>query len=201
MLLIIQNGFIGSCIFRYLNEEYELVKSFEKDVSKIEIEKYSIVIILGGYQSITKINTYPYLINIIKMIKICIEIKKPIFGICLGCQLIAYALGCQIKSTEKLNIGYDTKIMGYENIFRSHIDYIIPNENIMVMEYFENMPYLYKYNDFIIGIQCHPDVAPECIQKYTTHELSIDYAKKNNKIINDLNSTIVKRIIKYLKKN
>ena len=187
MLLIVQNGYNTPQISKYLDEEFEIVKSFETDVSKINLEKYSIIIILGGFQSVIDINKFPYLFNVVNMIKECLVSNKLLLGICLGCQLIAFALGCDIKSSGKLNIGYNVRIMGHENIFRCHIDYVIPNELINVIEYFENMPYLYKSGDYIYGIQCHPDITPECVQKYCNHGPSIDYSKKNKDSINKKN--------------
>jgi GMP synthase-like glutamine amidotransferase len=200
MLLIVQNGYITPFMSRYLDEEYEIVKSFEMDVSEVNLDKYSIIIILGGYQSVTKINMYPYLLDVIKLINRCIDIDKMLLGICLGCQLIAYTLGCEIKSSKKLNIGYDTKILGYENIFRCHVDYIVPNKTINVLEYFDNMPYLYKHKNHIYGIQCHPDIAPECVKNYSNHSHSIDYAEKNKILIDENNTKIIKTLFDKLRK-
>ncbi|XWV26944.1 glutamine amidotransferase-like protein [Tupanvirus soda lake] len=199
MLLIIQNGYITPYISRYLDEEFEIVKSFEKDVSKLDINKYTIIIILGGYQSVTRINDYPYLLNVVKLIKKCLDIEKPLFGICLGCQLIAHTLGCEIKSSGKLNIGYDTNILGYDNIFRCHIDYIVPNKKIDILEYYDNMPYLYKHKNHIYGIQCHPDIAPECVQKYSNNNSSFAYAKENKETINKKNSLIISKLLDNLR--
>jgi GMP synthase-like glutamine amidotransferase len=200
MLLIIQNGYINPSITRYLNEQYEIIKSYEINVSELDINKYSLVIILGGYQSVTRINEYPYLLNITKLIDNCINLRKPLLGICLGCQLIAYTLGCNIVSSGKLNIGYDVKLLDYQNIFRSHIDYIIPNDKITVIEYFENMPYLYRYQDYVWGIQCHADITPENVQSSTNHLESIEYSKKNYKKINKDNAEIIAILLNNIKK-
>ncbi|AVL94602.1 putative glutamineamido transferase-like protein [Moumouvirus australiensis] len=199
MLLIIQNGYITPYIYRYLDEEYEIIKSFDTDVSKINIDKYSIIIILGGYQSVVNIEKYTYLSNVVELIKKCLVINKPIFGICLGFQLIAYALGCEIKSSGKLNVGYNTTILGYNNIFRCHIDYIVPNNKIKILEYFDDMPYLYHHENKAYGIQCHPDIAPECVRKYSNHPESHDYALKNKDSINKNNAAIIKYILNLLR--
>ncbi|AAV50976.1 putative glutamine amidotransferase-like protein [Acanthamoeba castellanii mimivirus] len=199
MLLIIQNGYITPYIYRYLDEDYEIIKSFNVDVTTMDLDKYSVVIILGGYQSVVDINKYSYLLKVIELIKKCLTVKKPLFGICLGFQLIAYALGCEIKSSGKLNVGYDTTILGYDNVFRCHIDYIIPNDSVEVLEYFDNMPYLYKHDNHVYGIQCHPDIAPECIKKYSNHIESYDYAAANKDSINKTNAIIIKYILNLLR--
>lgn len=201
MILIIQNGYVTPCISKYLDEKYYIVKSFETDVSEISPENYSMIIILGGYQSVTYLDSYSYLHNVVKLVNKCLSIKKPIFGICLGAQLVAHALGCEIRSSGKLNIGYDTKILGYDNIFRSHIDYIIPNSSIDVLEYFDNMPYVYKYKDHVYGIQCHPEISPECVQRYCDNEKVIEYSKKNSGVIHQNNEAVIRTVIQFLQKN
>jgi len=201
MLLIVQNGLDIPCIPKYLDEEYEIIKSYEYNVSEIDLNKYTIVIILGGYQSVTSIHQYPYLYDVVKLINKCIETKKPLFGICLGCQLIAFSLGCQIKSSTKLNIGYDAKIMDYKNIFRSHIDYIIPNALINISDYFDTMPYLYTYQNYVYGIQCHPDVSPECVQRYCNNSQCKEYANQNKNKIDATNKAVMTEILNKLRQN
>lgn len=197
MILIIQNGFIPPSITDYLDQPYEIIKSFESNTSKIDINKYSIIIILGGSQSVTNISYYPYLYNVIELIKKCISLNKKLIGICLGCQLIAHALGCEIRSTGKLNIGYNVELLGYKNIFRCHIDYIVPNENITVLEYFESMPYLFTHKN-IIGIQCHPDTTPISVQQYCNNMQCYTYAKNNKDIIEKQNKAMMDHLLIWL---
>lgn len=201
MLLIVQNGFITPQISRYIEEEYEIIRSYEINVAVVPIEKYSVVIILGGHQSVTQINNYPYLLNVVQLIKKCITIKKPLLGICLGCQLIAYVLECEIKSSDKINIGYDSAILGQDQIFRNHNDYIVPNTNINVIEYHESMPYLFNHGEYVYGIQCHPDFPPECVLKYSNHPGSNEYALKNKKLIDNKNKMIISKLLSLLQKN
>lgn len=198
MILIIQNGFIVPVISKYLTYSYEIIKSYEFNVAEIEIEKYSLIIILGGHQSINDIISHPYLLNVIKLVQKCLLLEKPLLGFCLGGQIIAKALGCEIKSCGKNNIGYDAKILGYDGIFRSHIDYIVPNKNITVLEYFDDMPYFYKYSHYVYGVQCHPDITPECVKKYCNHMASQIYAENNKDIIDDHNNKIINYLIKCL---
>lgn len=199
MILIIQNGTFATHITKYLDKEYgeyEIIKSFEHDVSTISLDKYSIIIILGGNQSVTKICRYPYLLKTVKLINKCLKINKPLVGICLGCQLIAYALGCEIKSSKTLNIGYDASLLGYSNVFRCHFDYVVPNKSIQVLEYMNEMPYLYKYDDNTYGIQCHPDITPECVENFSNNETCNRYARENKEKIDKTNQLIITEILK-----
>jgi len=204
MILIIQNGYNETFIGKYLDENYEIVKSFDTDVSKIEIEKYNLIFILGGQQSVRKINNYVNLQQIVRLIYKCIETKTPTIGICLGCQLIAHALSCEIKKSKKLNVGYNTNILNFKNILRCHHDYIVPNTGkINTIEIFEDMVYLFNYNN-LFGIQCHPDIPPENIENYKSCPNLFEYANKNQKEINDTNKKLLRHLIlsaKYLNKN
>lgn len=199
MLLIIQNGYMETSIQRYLSEEYQIVKSYDVDVSSLDLEPFSVVILLGGNQSVTKIEDYPCLVKVIKLINKCLEIKKPILGICLGCQLIAYALGCEVLSSNKLNVGYDIKVFNEEELFRCHVDYIIPNDKLIVLETYEEMPYLYKHLDHVYGIQCHPDLSPESVKLHSNCVFCNNYAKNNYHAINSKNRSVINQLLKDLK--
>jgi GMP synthase-like glutamine amidotransferase len=201
MILLIQNGYFTPGIIKYLREDFSVIKSFETNVTDININNYALVIILGGNQSLTNINSYPYLQNVVQLINKCLSINKPLIGICLGAQLITFALGCEIKSCQKNNIGYDVTIMSYSNVFRYHFDFIVPNNSINILEYFEDMPYLYKYGLNVYGIQCHPDIIPEQIHNYTTDESIIRFAQENKDSINQNNFDIINKLIEFVIKN
>lgn len=186
---------------KYLNDSYKIIKSYESDVSQLDPQEYEIIVILGGHQSVTQIEQYPSLIHVVQLIKKCMDLKIKMIGFCLGCQLIAYAIGCQIKTADKLYIGYDAEILGYQNIFRYHFDYIVANDKIDVIEYFEEMPYLFKYQNFIYGIQCHPEISPESVIQYCDHPKTINYAKTNNDKINKKNKIIVSFLINLIRNN
>jgi GMP synthase-like glutamine amidotransferase len=195
MILIIQNGFICPFITNYLDEEYRLVLSYQENVSLIDIDDYKLIIILGGHQSIINPNTCQYLENVITLIKICFNKNKPLLGICLGSQMIASALGCEIKSSGKLNIGYDTNLFGYQNVFRCHMDYIVPTEKIEILEEQDGMIYAYRYGNNVVGVQCHPDMTPEAVKRFSKCSNSIEYASKNYHNININNHAIIRKLL------
>ena len=201
MICIIQNGFIDSNINLYLNKEYIIYKSYQVDVSMIDVESFDIFILLGGYQSVNKLDMYPYLKNVIHLISKLDEKKIPLLGICLGCELIAKTFGCTIKPLNEGIIDYNTKIVfeniSYENIFRYHYDYIVENDKIDVLYKYNNIPYLIQKNK-CIGIQCHPDIPPEHIQKYINN-FDINYNISKTEI-NETNKKLLIHLITYLLK-
>lgn len=198
MILIIQNGNLDTQITKYLDEDFQIIKTVEMDLSKIDLDLYSIIIILGGHQSLNKLEMYPHLENVITLIKKCESINKPVLGICLGCQLIGYALGCDIETSEQIHMDYDTKILTFNNIFRCHYDHVIPNDSIEIIDTFESMPYLFRHNK-LYGIQCHPDIPPSIVIRYQEDNMIRRIAKENRIVIEKNNQDLINYLLKELR--
>jgi len=195
MILVIKNGYIQTFIGEYLDDNIEIVNSYEKDVMTLDLGKYSVIIILGGHQSVcNNRHISDELRNVMQLIEQCIMIQKPVIGICLGCHMIGRVLGCEIRTSGKLNLDYDTKILDYECILRCHSDYVVPNDKITVLSYFDSMPYLIKYNN-IYGIQCHPDIPPEKVHIFLNQTDILNFTKEHTDIINHNNRKLLSFIL------
>lgn len=198
MILIVQNGYLNTKISKYLEEDYFIVKSYSDNIDEIDLTTYSVIIILGGHQSVRDIDRYPYLNKVIKLINLSIDKNIPLIGICLGCQLIAHALGYDICTCDQLNLGYDTKIFGIDNIFRCHKDYAnIDNDQVNILETHNNMPYVFTYKN-LLGIQCHPDIPPEYVNIYHPDYSTKLYAAKYSKEIDLSNKFLIKKLFEIL---
>lgn len=55
------------------------------------------IVTLGGEQSVREIASYPYLVEETKLLRDAVERGTPVLGICLGSQLIAHALGADVR--------------------------------------------------------------------------------------------------------
>jgi len=205
MILIIKNGYNEIQLTKYLDEEANIISSFdmlELEHNKKNLHIYSIIIILGGHQSMTELSQHQNLLSVIDFIKICIEYQKPILGICLGSQILAHIYGSEIKTLEKLNCGYDTNVLDFTNIFRCHIDYIIPNDQMEVIDTFESMPYIFKIKGAnIYGIQCHPDIGPEYIARAYDDQKIKAFAFENELVINFNNKRFMDYLLEKLRNN
>lgn len=197
MILIIQNGLKSTHIISYLTEEVTIIKSFEYDISTIELEKYQGIIILGGHQSILEMAKYPYLAQLITLINQCQVAQKPVLGICLGCQLIAYARGYEIRKMPDPKIGFGYIINGYSAIFRCHQDYIIATPPLEVLAVVDDMPYIIK-DKTMIGVQCHPDITPDTLREYTDDETIINWGLGNQEQINENNRKLITYLLKEI---
>jgi len=65
-----------------------------------------LVAILGGPIGVYDTNRYPFLTHERAAIAARLALGKPTLGICLGAQLMAQALGAEVKSTGRVEIGY-----------------------------------------------------------------------------------------------
>lgn len=178
MILIIQNGFLDTYIQKYLDDQSHVIR-ITSNLEIVDIDIYDLVIILGGHQSVSQMILYPELNKLVKFMKKCSDKKKPILGICLGCQVIAHIAGCKLYKNLYVYKGYDTMIHindeTYSNIFRHHSDYIVPNDKINVLSFFDDKPYVFTYEN-MIGVQCHPDIPPDKLANF------IDISKIKKKL-------------------
>ncbi len=64
------------------------------------------LVILGGPMSVDQTDEYPYLLTEVRLIQQAIDHQIPVLGICLGAQLIAKALGANVKRNGEKEIGW-----------------------------------------------------------------------------------------------
>jgi GMP synthase (glutamine-hydrolysing) len=65
-----------------------------------------LVIILGGPIGVYETDRYPFLAPERTAITARLALDKPTLGLCLGAQLMAQALGAEVKATGRVEIGY-----------------------------------------------------------------------------------------------
>jgi len=76
-------------------------------------DDFDILIMMGGPMSVNEEKVYPYLKDEENLVKDFISKGKKIFGICLGAQIMAKALGAKVYVGEKKEIGwYDIELTG-----------------------------------------------------------------------------------------
>lgn len=210
--LLILNGkkFTPYSYFRY--KKYCIIYSTdienkEDDYINKLIEDYDLIVIGGGTQHLTedKIESYKEVLFLKKIIKYCDEQNKLLIGICLGCQLIAYYYGCEIKKLDIPQIGYnylDNNTLNKEEIendvylslidynklkgaFSFHNDYIDFKDNkelILIGNCNNNNPYIIKHKSkSIYGFQQHPEHTQETLGRI----IEIFKISENNKILDD----------------
>jgi len=145
------------------------------------IEKYDALIVLGGPMNVDEQNKYPHLKTEISVIKQALTKDIPILGICLGAQLIAYALGAKVYPADCLEVGWyqlkrnlegekDPLLKHFnpeETIFQWHgRTYDTPEGavNLISSKLVENQAFRYK--DKVYGFQFHLEVIDSVINRW-----------------------------------
>jgi GMP synthase (glutamine-hydrolysing) len=85
------------------------LRYIEAGVEKIERDTLlaaDLVIVLGGPIGVYEEEQYPFLRGEIAAVRARLEAQKPMVGICLGAQLMAYALGAEVKPGPEKEIGW-----------------------------------------------------------------------------------------------
>ncbi|WP_226647698.1 type 1 glutamine amidotransferase [Microbulbifer variabilis] len=149
---------------------------------------FSGVIIFGGMMNVKDHKLLPWLADEIQWVKRTIHQQIPFLGICLGAQILAHALGADIKPMEQEELGWHSLdwmaaqnliISNEDKVFQAHSYYFeIPEgaKRLASSKLCPNQAFLYRDN--ILGLQFHLEwsqqkvaqLFPEHFQKYGSPE-------------------------------
>jgi GMP synthase (glutamine-hydrolysing) len=146
-----------------------------------DIEKYDGLIILGGPMCVDQTNEYPHLLTELAAIETAMRKDMPVFGICLGAQLIATALGAKVMANPMKEIGWYSVMPtadgvidplfrhfdGAENIFQWHGDtFAIPDSAVHLASSPDCNNQAFRYGDKTYGLQFHLEVDAPMIKRW-----------------------------------
>jgi GMP synthase (glutamine-hydrolysing) len=87
--------------------ECTAVKSY-KTPALPDVREFDAVAVFGSPASCRDLPEHPELVRVAESMRRCIEIDKPILGICFGAQLLAHVLGAEVRRNDRPEYG------GYE---------------------------------------------------------------------------------------
>lgn len=76
------------------------------DLAGIDLERTDVLVILGGPIGVGDASAYPFLSSELALIGRRLASRLPTLGICLGAQLMAYALGAKVHPMGNKEIGF-----------------------------------------------------------------------------------------------
>lgn len=171
------------------------------------IDDFDLLLIMGGPMSVNDENKYKWLASEKLFIKDAIDKGKYVLGICLGAQLIANALGAEVKANPYKEIGWFPvkKAMWSANpiadilpffftTFHWHGETFDIPENAKLIFSSEACPnQSFIYGDRTVAFQFHMEVTPEIIQgfiEYGKNELKKDkYVQSADEILSMISLT------------
>ena len=71
------------------------------------LDQYSGLVVLGGDENIDQVDRYPYLEREYEIVNDWIEAGRPLFGVCLGAQMIAHVSGGSVFKASEREFGWE----------------------------------------------------------------------------------------------
>ncbi len=156
--------------------------NFDRDPdAKPTMEKYSGLIVLGGYMGVYEANKHPHLLHEMHVIEDALKKDVPVLGICLGSQLIAHVLGGRVSKGDLPEIGWTpvrlTEEGRKENLFKDFKDeelifqlhqdtFEVPRNvtHLATSNIYESQAF--KYGEKVFGLQYHLEVDEPMINRW-----------------------------------
>ncbi|WP_022891155.1 glutamine amidotransferase-related protein [Agromyces subbeticus] len=78
------------------------------DIAALDALAPDLVVVLGGDEGAYETDRYPYLADEIELLRERIAAEAPVFGVCLGAQLLASSLGAEVFAGPRKEVGWLT---------------------------------------------------------------------------------------------
>jgi GMP synthase (glutamine-hydrolysing) len=145
------------------------------------LEGYHGLIILGGPMNVDQVDQHTHLVTELNLIREAIYKGFPVLGVCLGAQLIAKALGAEVRRNQEKEIGWysvsltrdgkDDPLFAHfqdtERIFQWHGDTLqIPKGAVHLATSPTCTNQAFRYGDNVYGFQFHLEVDEPLIERW-----------------------------------
>ncbi len=178
-------------VLRERGFELDIRRPCDGDALPETMEEHAAAVIFGGPLGVYDCDAHPHLRRELVWIGVALASGKPFFGICLGCQMLAYALGGRVwrHPEGRHEIGYFPIVPAADggalfdrpfHAFQWHRDgFEMPRGGVLLArgEIFECQAFRYGANAY--GVQFHPEVTPATMVRWTTfaHEQKVPDAR------------------------
>jgi len=159
---------------------WQYVRVFDRPPIPADMKGASGLIVMGGPESVYRLDRYPYLRDEIRLIESALHDNKPILGVCLGAQLLAAALGANVKRGESREIGWypvqlanaandDCLMRGLPAEFVAahwHSDvFELPNGAVALASSAKTANQAFRFGDNAYGLLFHAEITQERLGK------------------------------------
>ena len=91
-------------VFRDYGISTEVRHLYRGDEVPTDLDELRVLVVLGGPMGVADVGKpdFPFLQQEIDLLKRCVELDRPVLGICLGAQLLAHAAGARVYPNVKM---------------------------------------------------------------------------------------------------
>ncbi|MBI4825246.1 MAG: gamma-glutamyl-gamma-aminobutyrate hydrolase family protein [Nitrospirae bacterium] len=165
--------------------EYSIIDLSDCKAEIPDTRDYSHLVVMGGPMAVYEMDDHSFLSYEAAIIRAFIKNGKPVLGICLGAQMIAYALGARVYAGAVKEVGWHEARITEEGmkdpafaalsvnggpfaeVFQWHGDtFDLPQKAVRTAfsDKYENQSF--RYGDNIHALQFHIEVTPEIIREW-----------------------------------
>ena len=158
---------------------WQYVRVFDGQAIPRDMKGAGGLIVMGGPETVYQLDRYPYLRDEIRLIENALKENRPILGVCLGSQLLAAALGANVRRGESKEIGWypvrlgdtasDDRLMrGLPTEFVAahwHSDvFDLPGGAVALASSEKTPIQAYRYGEKAYGLLFHAEMTAEIIE-------------------------------------
>lgn len=136
-------------------------------------ERFDAAIIMGGPMGVGDDTLFPWLTSEKQWLTSAIQAGNPLFGVCLGAQLLAHALGAEVKPHIHKEIGFfpvrfqDSGLPEQLTVFHWHGDRFAMPQGAVPIASSEGCDHQgFFHEEKIIGLQFHAEVTEPMIRGF-----------------------------------
>jgi GMP synthase-like glutamine amidotransferase len=137
------------------------------------------LIFLGGTMCAN--DDLPYLVEELRVIREAAKVGQPVFGVCLGAQMIAKALGATVHRNAVEECGWHdvemtveaaadpvfSRLGPVERVFQLHHDmFDLPEGAVRLAGSKACANQAFRYGEAIYGVQFHPEITPAMVEDW-----------------------------------
>jgi GMP synthase (glutamine-hydrolysing) len=149
--------------------------------AKPALDGYHALVVLGGPMNVDQADQFAHLDTEVELVREAVEREIPVLGICLGAQIIAKALGAEVRKNAEKEIGWypvsptpegreDPLVSHFdasEQIFQWHGDtFDIPPGAVHLATSPSCENQAFRYRDNVYGLQFHLEVDEPMILRW-----------------------------------
>lgn len=167
-------------VLREHGYDIRIINATKEDLPTLNPVTADVVIVLGGEMGAYETDDHPHLVDELRFIRARIDARQPIFGVCLGAQLMAGSLGGHNFRGDKPDYSYQNiqlteaglaspvRHVAGVGMLEWHGDHFtLPDEATLLGSSVAYPNEAFSIGDFALAVQFHPEVTAPMHEEWT----------------------------------